>query len=349
MSKKIAAINSNDDFHLLDHIAPLAQILNIPLIIQNKDNLILTKKYYPKVNTILNEEMRIDYLAKNFDFLIENKFWLEDQKEIFKYFNKNIKLFFAPHGNSDKGHINKNLMTFYKKQDGVFLYGNHMIEFLKHQKVFNDLNSFAISSNYRLSFYLNNKKFYDDLIEKDIFSKLNKNNKTIFYAPTWKDSENSTSFFLVFEKLIKNFSKNFNLIIKPHPLLEKREVVLFYQTLKKDFCENIIFLDNYPLIYPILNRVDIYLGDFSSIGYDFLYFQKPMFFLDIHEKKINKRAYNLYKCGICIDKKNWDNIFSFIEKNISDSFKKIQREMFEYAFGKILKISEIKNNLLKIF
>src|SRR3972149_409701 len=109
MFKKIAAINSKDDFHLLDHVAPLAKILNIPLIIQDPNNLLLTKKYYPDVKTILNEEMSIDYLAKNFDYLIENKFWLKDQKELFKYFNKNIKLFFAPHGNSDKGHINKHL------------------------------------------------------------------------------------------------------------------------------------------------------------------------------------------------------------------------------------------------
>ncbi len=350
MSKlKIAAINSSDDTHLLDHIAPLSNILDIPLFVQNENNYLLVKKYYPKIKSFLNEELRIDYLAKNFDYLIENKFWLYDQKELFKTFNKNIKLFFAPHGNSDKGYINKNLINFYKNQDTVFLYGNHMIDFLKKNKIFQTLKSYAISSNYRLSYYLKNKTFYDQIVEKEIFYKLNKKNKTILYAPTWKDSENSTSFFQIFKNLTKNSLKNYNLIIKPHPLLEKKQTVLFYKNYQSHFLKNIIFLENYPLIFPLLNKIDIYLGDFSSIGYDFLYFQKPMFFLDIHENNNKINSYNLYKCVISIPKKYWNNIYLFIDENLSANFQITQKKMFDYAFGKILKTSNIKKNLMKIF
>src|SRR5438105_1920604 len=48
---------------------------------------------------------------------------------------------------------------------------------------------------------------------------------------------------------------------------------------------NLLFITDFPLIYPLLAKTDIYLGDVSSIGYDFLFFQKPMFFFNPFSSK----------------------------------------------------------------
>lgn len=346
--KKIAAVNFSTSYHLLDHIAPLAYILDIPLFVEDEKSFNLLKIYYPQVKCHLNTNLTLKFLAKDFDSLISCNYWfLEDKFLIENFYNKKIKLIFCPHGNSDKGHINKANMLAYAMQDMVFLYGDHMKDLLKTLHVYKKLKNHETIGNFRLEYYKKFKKFYDDIANKKIFSKLNKNNKTILYAPTWKDLENSTSFFQILKKLTKSSLKNFNLIIKPHPNLEKKHPVEFYQAFPKRFPSNVFWLDEFPLIYPLLNKCDIYLGDFSSIGYDFLYFQRPMFFLDSFERKNSEPSLFLHQCGYQIKKTNWDNIISFIQKNESISFKDKQKKLYEYAFGKSLKIETLKQKILK--
>ncbi len=41
--------------------------------------------------------------------------------------------------------------------------------------------------------------------------------------------------------------------------------------------KNVVLIEDFPLVYPLLAATDIYLGDVSSIGYDFLMFNRPMF------------------------------------------------------------------------
>ncbi|NGX32580.1 MAG: hypothetical protein K1060chlam4_00629, partial [Candidatus Anoxychlamydiales bacterium] len=218
MEKKIAAVNFSTSFHLLDHIAPLAYILDIPLFVDDEKSFDLLKTLYPQVNSHLNENLSLQLLAKNFDTLISCKWWFTEDKFFLKnFYNKDINLIFCPHGNSDKGHINKANMLAYAMQDMVFLYGDHMKDLLKKLDVYKKLKKHVTIGNFRLEYYKKLKKFYDDIAEKKIFSKLKKNKKTILYAPTWKDLENSTSFFQILKKLTQNVSKDFNLIIKPHP------------------------------------------------------------------------------------------------------------------------------------
>ncbi len=348
MKKKIAAVNFASSFHLLDHIAPLAYILDIPLFVDNKKSFNLLKTFYPQVASQLEENLSIQFLAKNFDTLISCKWWFAEDKFFLKnFYNKDITLIFCPHGNSDKGHINKANMLAYAMQDIVFLYGEHMKDLLKTLNVYKKLKKYVIVGNFRLAFYKKFKKFYDDTVDKKIFSKLNPQKKTILYAPTWKDLENSTSFFQISKKLIQNDLCDFNLIIKPHPNLEEKNPAQFYQALPKKIPPNVFWLDNFPLIYPLLNRCDIYLGDFSSIGYDFLYFQRPMFFLDPHNRDKKNPSLFLQKCGKQIKKNKWNDIFSFIQKNETSTFQTIQKKMYNYAFGKHLKINTLKQKILK--
>ncbi|MBN2479884.1 MAG: CDP-glycerol glycerophosphotransferase family protein [Parachlamydiales bacterium] len=342
---------------LIDHIAPLAYTLNCPLITEDEKNFDLIKQFYPFVDASFQNPLDFYKIANSYDLLFECKFWnmqpIDFAKEVQLINNKNLKLIYCPHGNSDKGFIEKEISQSYITQDSVLLYGDHMINSLKKENVFNKLKSHAVIGNFRLSYYLKFKNFYDDLIEKKIFSKFKSNKKTILYAPTWKDLENSTSFFKIFPKLINKISsKNFNLIVKLHPLLEERNPKEFYKIYSEKSLDNVIYLSDFPLIYPLLNRCDIYLGDFSSVGYDFLYFQKPMFFLDhLNRNHKNSPTHHLFNCGIQIPKDKWDDIFDFIEDKIKNykNFTDIQKEIYLYTFGKNRSLNEIKKSILKSF
>ncbi|MBI5346530.1 MAG: CDP-glycerol glycerophosphotransferase family protein [Chlamydiae bacterium] len=345
MKKSAAYID--EDHHILDHIAPLCYILNIPLCTDDEKTLTLAKKYYPKVKTSFHLNV-FEHLTKNFQALFSCKLW---HSSIIAS-QKHLDLIFCPHGNSDKGIIDKKLLSAYSVQKNVLLYGEQMIDRLKKLKVFDKIKSYKIIGNYRYSYYLAHKKFYDDLAKKEVFSKLDPKNKNILYAPTWKDTENSSSFFSICKKLIDQLPQNYNLIIKLHPLLEKKEPVLFYQTLPENLPSNVLILDA-PIVFPILDKTDIFLADFSSVGYDFLIFQKPMFFFDhLQRNSKNKLSFQLHKAGYQILQKDYENIFSFIEEKIKTwpkKFVKEQKELYRYAFGTKKSLAQIKKDILSVF
>lgn len=348
--KRVAAVNFGESTHILDHIAPLAYCLQIPLFVNDEKNFELLKKFYPQVKVVYEEEISFDFLAKNFDALVSCKRWnTEDKFSFVNFYNKDMKIIFCPHGNSDKGHINKANMLGYATHDAVMLYGNHMIDLLKKLNVYKKLNQYSIIGNFRLSFYKKFKEHYNEIIRKQVFSKLNPQYKTILYAPTWNDLEDSSSFFEVFQKLIKKVPDDYNLIVKLHPHIEERDPVAFYQVYENNLPPNILLLEEFPLVYPLLNSVDVYLGDFSSIGYDFIYFQKPMFFFDHHQRDpLKDQSLFLHRCGTQIPKGHWDNIFTFIQDNLSDKFKEQQMKIYDYAFGKELEMTQVKENFSKV-
>ena len=238
--------------------------------------------------------------------------------------NKKIETIWVPHGNSDKG---KTCYFFeaLKEDLNILIYSNKMKDLLYEKKVLYLFENVIAIGNYRLEYYKKNKKFFDKIIYEEISKYLNKNKKTILYCPTWKDKEDSSSFFKYYEKLFFSFKNNFNLIVKLHPNSLKVDPHLIFVLRKK--YKNILFLDNITLIYSLLQITDIYLGDFSSIGYDFLYFNRPMFFLKNNENLHS----NLYECGYILE----DNFFENIEKLLNQDkiFHKKRKDLYNYTFG----------------
>lgn len=340
-----AALITGSHPHLIDHLAPLCDLLNMPLICTEENEVNLCKTFYPDINVqhVSYRECTLVYLSK-YENLFSSTFWKKEQKILFQFMtNKIPKLFFVPHGNSDKGHI-KPLLEPYIFQDHVFLYGDQMIDHLKKRNLFSALKESSRIGNYRLAYYLAKKSFFDKVVDKQIFSKLNTNNKTLIYCPTWNDYEDLSSYSLACQKLIDQLPKGYNLLIKPHPLIKRRSIEQWVVT---DFDkENVFLLDDIPLIYPIMNRVDGYIGDFSSVGYDFLYTEKPMFFIDkgIEELKHS----NLFDCGY---KLPIEKAFSVIDQHIdhwSEQKRAKQKEVFSYAFGKNRNLCEIKKDLVNV-
>ena len=321
---RCAALNTGPDFHLLDHIAPLAHLMKMPLLLTEEKNYDLARRYYPQLKTryIPDLEHQLGSLAAEFDALFECKYWAPHLKRLFlDLHQKHMRLVFCPHGQSDKGYSTP-LLAPYAEQDMVLLYGPLLQEMLR------DLNVEATSvvvGNFRLLFYLQNKPFYDAIAEKEIFSHLPPNKKVLLYAPTWSDADQATSFFQWAPSLLSAIPEEWTLLLKIHPLLEQRDPARYYRIAALADRPNALLISEFPPVYPILARADAYLGDYSSIGYDFLYFHRPMFFL-LNPSLPQGR---LHSCGTVLDSPR--TLFSEMDKH--KNFADLQTALYIHAFG----------------
>jgi len=331
---KCCALNTSPNNVYLDHISPLSALLKIPLIITREDCATLTEQYYPGVQVRYwpDLEFRLKDLVEEFDTLIECDVWTPKHQFLFRtLYQKEMRLIYCPHGQSDKGYKAPSL-AHYGWQQSVFFYGELMKQMLQDLKI--PIPTHALVGNFRYLYYQTYRDQLRQMADQEIFSHLTSSNRTLLYAPTWNDLDHSTTFYSYIDKLLKEKPSDWNIIVKTHPLLVQNDPAFFarFNSTKKD----VLFVQRYPLIYPILEKIDAYLGDTSSVGYDALAFQKPMFFL----KQPHLPQTRLHSCGQMLDPK--DNFFESIEQSlrIADQFRPTQASLYENAFASVNNLRE---------
>ena len=336
---RLGVINSGSDLHLLDHLGPLSVYLKAPFLVVERPNYELALQYYPQADVAFLPfwETKYPLLAEQFDVLFESKKWTENPSKVFREkFGKEMRLIFCPHGQSDKGY-QAPLLASYASQDGVLLYGDLLIQMLKELNIWSLIPRHAVTGNYRLSFYEQHKEFYDRAAREKL--PLDPNKKTLLYAPTWNDYDHATSFFEHGLKVISELPSDWNLIVKPHPLLEQHNAGLYYSiALQVEKKPNAFLLENFPPVYPVLSLADVYLGDTSSVGYDFLHFERSMFFFP------SKHTGRLHACGRRIDPTQ--DLSSQLDE--PNRFAKEQRELFHFAFGPRISAEQLRANVMKM-
>jgi hypothetical protein len=320
--------------------------MQMPLVVTEQETYRMATIFYPQVDVIYKDlsDLSLAYLAEHFDALFESGKFFAAQLQPFLSLvcKKKMRFIFCPHGNSDKGH---SLQTQIQ-QDISLVYADHMIDLLKRTGALQHIQQIVKTGNYRLPFYLSHQSFYDKLAQERFGIYLDPTKKTILYAPTWQDGENPTSFFSSTHALIHQLLGRFNLIIKVHPFLEEFHPAHTYHILSQyEKTPGVIFLQNFPSIYPLLQKCDAYVGDYSSIGYDFLYFNRPLYFLPGKNKTFSL----LHDCGVEILLES--NIGSVIENTWEDNQMQKEsqrRKVYDYAFGKQRKPEEIREEILKL-
>jgi hypothetical protein len=343
------------ELHHLDHLAPLCSFMGIPLIVTEEKIAKLAKDFYPDLRVILFDYLAVaEYLVCNFDIVFYSiPRDLFDEIFFFaqKITQKKIHAIWCPHGNSDKG-ASIFYMEALKKEEAALLYGKQMIDFFQRKQVFEQLKGHVITGHFRYQFYVSHRKFYDSLVEKQIIRKLPKAKKTILYAPTWRDYENSSSFFDAAKPLFEKCPSNYNLIVKLHPNLILQEEFKVEEIVKKyEDRDNLLFLSDFTPINPLLNVTNIYIGDMSSIGYDFLIFNRPMFFLNQNPRGSSNSEPYLFRCGIEIKPEQYDNIHQIIANYFQyelRDFSEIRQEVYTYTFGHSKPLEKLKKEILDL-
>ena len=229
----------------------------------------------------------------------------------------------------------------------LVVYGQNMIDMLKQEEVFQNIHYMVRGGNFRYIYYKQNKEFYDAIIQKEILSQFAKQQPIILYAPTWLDLEESTTFFDAYSPILDQLPEHYNMIVKLHPRLELDNTALYYHIVGKyEKKPNVVFLNHFPPVYPLLSRADIYLGDMSSVGYDFLAFNRPMFFFNKFRRdaKYDRRLY-LFRCGKEIVPSQYSELYTIIEASLDndvEEFSSIRKEVYDYTFGTERPIAELK-------
>jgi hypothetical protein len=319
--------------HYLDHLGVLCIELGIPLLVTEASTYQAALKYYPQLDCTLIDlqTLTLDYLAEHYDVIFESGHrWAIELLPLFELMlKKKMRIVYCPHGNSDKGYSQEPL-----PKDISLVYGQHMLDHLKKTKSLEKTSSTVMTGNYRYRYYKKNQSFYDNLLQEEL--KLDPRKKTLFYAPSWPDGENSSSFLPYAQKVLQEVSEYYNIVIRWHPFLDDLHPVETHQLRGVfDQHQNITFLSEFPCIYPILNASDFYLGDFSSVGYDFLTFNKPLFFLDGHFG-------TLYQCGQQL------NLEQHLGKAITEAeynFEMQRKATYTYIFGEFRENETILNEI----
>lgn len=109
--------------------------------------------------------------------------------------------------------------------------------------------------------------------------------KTLIYCPTWrKGGISSVERFLDHPAVVAELARRHNLIVKPHPNIFNPDRPHFDRSL----VERLERLERVPGVRLVLSgnvmpwfaQADLFIGDISAAGYEWLYFRRPMVFLN---------------------------------------------------------------------
>lgn len=339
---KGAAFSSGPSTYL-DHLCPLTAELGLPMIVWDNNNFQACKIYYPQtaVIEITPCEATPSFFSEHFDLILHtNQFWrITTSEQALLEKKKPLKTVFCPHGNSDKKY-SVSLSDYPISQEYALIYGDHMKDHLMKKGAFAKIAHPIITGNFRLAFYQKHRAFYQKLLHTRL-TKLDPKKKTIFYAPTWPDGENACSFFEESLQLAQSLHPHFNIIIKQHPFLEASQPAkAYYLKAQYEKLPSTVALDDFPVIYPILDFSDIYIGDFSSVGYDFLAFDKPMYFFNPEQlDPATCRGALLHTCGITIqgsDKQDYPHFFHTTLDTNYHTYQGKRQALYQHAFAPTL-------------
>jgi hypothetical protein len=292
----------------LDHIVPLCHLLEIPLFCDDEDVKTAAEIYYPGVKFAKNT-------ANSHVLTVEpSKMRFRGQKTICGF-----------HGNS-----NKNRDAFwierFADEDVVLVYGSFFLDFLREKAVLDRIKKVIVTGNYRLAFFIEQKAFFSKWRYGD------PSKKRLLYAPTWTFSREKRFDETEVKKLLDQAPQEYQVIVKWHPFMH-RMYPAQVEELQERYGEKALFLPESPLVYPLLAEVDLYVGDYSSVGYDFLAFNRPLFFLKPQKTafgRVVETSENLYRV--------------FDEK---DTFEAARRQAYQHAFGEPTDLASLKKNLME--
>lgn len=333
--------------HLLDHLVPLCSLFEAPILCLTKEMPPFAEVYYPHTRFFSCEnEEAYDAALKEYDLLIYVHF-----HRMFPYgfqftdylCNQKKRSLFSFHGQPDK-FSSIYWMERVLEEDLVLLYGKKLYEVLQKKRIVSRLKP-IISGNYRLAYYLKHRDFFQKKVSPFLFEDRTKT--TLLFAPTWSKESLSSQFTAYFSPIEKTLSflleipDNLQLLIKLHPLFLINNVDFLIDLEKKiENKPNIKLLPQIPLIYPLLEHVHIYVGDYSSIGYDFLYFNRPMFFLP------KKMKTDLHSCGRVLKEEEWPYCYDIFQ-NKQLSLSKRRKQLYDEVFGPEKSLACLKTEIEK--
>lgn len=328
-----------------DHLATLCCLLEIPLLFGDEEMLQQAQSLYPGLHTEWfggNTAPFAELVANYEAFFISDIWSQEEYMQLFgraeQALHKQVRLLHCPHGYSDKDFW----LLRAAEEDIALVYGPRLWNQLQALPMERHA-AYVRTGNFRYAYYRQHQETLDAHVARDVFSQFARKQLTALYAPTWKDLDNSTSFFEASALLLESLPEEWNLVVKLHPNLEAEALAEVYALLAQhEGRPNVAFVRHYPLVYPILAGCAVYIGDRSAVGYDFLAFDRPLFFLNPEER----RDY-LAQCGLTIAPQEASSLFDFIAKEKPERLSSIRKKVYREAFGEEIPVAELRASIAR--
>jgi teichoic acid glycerol-phosphate primase len=300
----------------LDHLIPLCHLWQIPLLCTDPWVYTCAQVFYPPTQIILAGCDNFQQILSNYQTFVSvepcrlHRKALQFGEFLFKGEGTTIVGF---HGNPAKFR-EEYWIERYAHEDVVLIYGEYLADYFKEKRVWERLKKKVVIGNLRKRYYEKHKPFFDAVAKPHLFP--TDERKTVLWAPTWSYPEWSDPL----DSLLEKIPSDFQVLIKFHPFmfhLFPEKVSLFKEKYAQK--QALLFLDEIPLIYPLLERADIYVGDYSSVAYDFLSFNRPLFLLAEKE----------YSWATTV--KNPQDLFSAFNKK--DTLSEAREHAYRYVYG----------------
>ena len=219
------------------------------------------------------------------------------------------RVVYVPHGFSEKRQDWARGTAF---QDVAVLYGQHAFDQLAALGVAGYLHHFIVSGDLRRAYYARHAAWFGAQLA-GLGLDGARPGRTLLYAPTWQDAIGSSSFFRAFESFASALPADWRLVVKLHPHLEH-----FAFTLDQiaTLCRgrDVHLIRASPLTHPFLDLADAYVGDMSSLAYDFLACGRPMFFTNATARTSTDAAGSrLFGCGTVIAPDRFGDLYRIVD------------------------------------
>jgi hypothetical protein len=272
---KGVAVVAGPRVSFLDHIMPLVHRWNIPLVCTDPWVFACAQLFYPPAEMILAELGNFQKILSQFKtFVTVEPCRLHPQALQFGEFlyQGPGETIAALHGNPYKFRSDY-WIERYAHEDCLLIYGQHLIDYLGEKGVFDRLKKKVFMGNIRKRYYEEHRAFFDRVAQPYLFPE--NGGRTIFWAPTWHYPHVPDELFP-----LKHIPDPFQILFKPHPFmfhLHPEKIAVWREEMRAS--KKILFLEEIPLIYPLIQKAQFYLGDYSSVAYDFLSLDRPLFLI----------------------------------------------------------------------
>lgn len=314
--------------HHLDHLAPFCSLMGWPLVVTEEKIFEWAHLYYPRLQVFLWSSLEATFeVTRHFDLVVttlprvafDELFFIAEAS-----LGKRLRTMWLPHGNSDKGHLVP-WMEALQSEETVLVYGPRMIDFLAQKKVLHTIKNIIPIGNFRFAYFQKHREFYNKLLDS-----MHLTTPFVLYAPTWSDAELSSSFEGAIDHVIHELS-SFPLVVKPHPNAADKPLVI---QKKLSYDSKVTWLDHFPPVYPLLERTSHLIGDFSSIGYDFLTFNRPMFFFNPTQRPEKDEGRFLQRYGTTLTQSNLSSLSLYIKKqHYQKELHPMREQLYHHTFG----------------
>jgi hypothetical protein len=310
--------------HHVEHLAPWCALLDMPLLLADVPSLDAIAGDYPGVRfermpgVVIPE--RVDGLAQTIAIRAPRVVFYSELfarrllRPMFGNRPDPIRVVYVPHGYSEKRQDWARTTAF---QDVAVLYGEAAYDQLVAFGVAGDLNRYVLSGNLRREWHARHASFF-----RARLAALGLDGpppaRTLLYAPTWQDAIGSSSFFAAFQAFVDGLPAGWRLLVKLHPHLERASAAVDALAARARG-RDVRLLRGQALCYPFLDIADAYVGDMSSLAYDYLAYGRPMFFTNPTAGTAGDAAGSrLYGCGTVVAQDRYDDLYRIVDDAWND-------------------------------